>query len=59
MVREIDFKLYLNKNSSKTLGFKNDDGTNYDLSSASYVILKLYKDIQTPIEIPGTVNLIN
>ena len=53
MIREIDFKAYQDKNLSKTFKFLDDDGNDYDFTGTTAVILKLYKDPDTPLEITG------
>lgn len=56
MVREIDFKVFLNKNASKVFKFENDDSSNYDFNDSTSVILKFYKDPDTPLEINGSID---
>ncbi len=56
MVREIDFKVFLDKNSTKVFKFEDDSGNDYDFTDTNGIELLLYKDPDNPISIPGNVD---
>jgi len=58
VVKEVDFSAYLNRSCQKVFKFVDSSGSLYDFSDSTSVTLKFYKDILIPLEIMGSIDIV-